>query len=132
MACYESGDFVEYWEQNMRQLGMWVPVSTYETAGGITGLITAVATVVETNPGASLMQALVRAKISVIGTNVLALSAAGWAGAAIGSAAVALGRSLACGTAIADALWVAREQFSVSGAWLEAEFIRNPHFLEGR
>lgn len=132
MSCYESGDFVKYWEENMDRLGMWIPMSTYETVGGLAGLISAVATVAETNPGASLMQALVRAKISVIGANVLALSAAGWTGAAIGSAAVALGRTLSCGTTIADALWIAREQFSVSGTWLEAEFLRNPRILQAK
>ena len=129
MSCYKSGDFVRYWEENMRALGMWIPESSYDAAGGVFGLITAVATAVETNAGASLMQALVRAKMSVVGANVAAITASAWTGAAIGSAAVATGRATSCGATIADAMWTAREQFQIYGSWLEAEFIKNPQFL---
>ena len=75
MSCYRTGDFGRYWEENMEALGMWIPASSYEAVGGLAGLITAVASAVEANPGATLYQALIRAKISVIGGSVLALSA---------------------------------------------------------
>lgn len=132
MSCYKSGDFVRYWEENMRQIGMWVPDGSYEALGGMSGLITAVAAAVETNPGITLYKALVDARVTVIAGSVMALSASAWVGAAIGSAAVAAGRSMACGTTIAEALWTARNDFQIYGSWLESEFLRHPEYVRGR
>jgi len=132
MSCYKTGDFVRYWEENMRQLGMWVPEGSYEAFGGMTGLIASVAAAIETNPGITLYKALVNSKVTIVATSAMALSASAWVGAAIGSAAVAAGRSLACGTTIAEALWTARNDFQIYGSWLESEFISHPEFIRGR
>ena len=129
MSCYETGDFVKYWEENMNALDLWVPSTSYEAAGGITGSIGLVASVVETNASISVIEAFTRAKISVVATRLGALYASYWTGAAIGSIAVATGRSMSCGASIADALWIARDQFKIYGSWLEAEFIKHPELL---
>ena len=39
MSCYKTGDFVKYWEENMNALGLWIPSSSYDAAGGMTGMI---------------------------------------------------------------------------------------------
>ena len=54
--------------------------------------------------------------------------AAYYTGAAVGSAAVALGRSLGCGATIADAMWHLREH-GISAPWIEGELLANPQFL---
>ena len=54
--------------------------------------------------------------------------AAYYTGAAVGSAAVALGRSLGCGATIPDAIWHMREH-GIYASWIEGELLSNPHFL---
>src|SRR5690554_2303650 len=132
MSCYVSGDLVRYWEENMNALGFWVPSSSYDAFGGISSMIGAVAAIVETNPGITLRAAFLKVGMTTFAVNLAALTASAWVGAAIGSMAVATGRSLSCGATIADALWIARDTFAIYGAWLEVEFRSNPQFLKGR
>lgn len=129
MSCYKTGDFVKYWEENMNALGLWIPSSSYEAAGGVTGMIGAVASVVETSASISVLEAFARVKVSVVATRLGALYASYWTGGAIDSIAVATGRSLSCGATIADALWIARDQFKIYGTWLETECIKHPELL---
>jgi len=131
MSCYVSGDLARYWEENMNALGFWVPSTSYDALGGISSMIAAVAAMVETNPGITLRAAFIKLGMTTFAASLAALTASAWVGAAIGSMAVASGRSLACGATIADALWIAREKFKIYGSWLEAEFLRNPQFLKG-
>lgn len=132
MSCYVSGDFIRYWEENMNALGFWIPSSSYDAFGGISSMIGAVAAIVETNPGITLRAAFLKVGMTTVAVNLAALGASAWVGAAIGSMAVAAGRSLSCGATIADTLWIARDKFAIYGAWLEVEFRSNPQFLKGR
>lgn len=129
MSCYQTGDFVKSWEENMNGLGLWIPATSYEAAGGITGMIGAVATVVETSSSISVAAAFSKAKVSVVAGRLAALYASYWTGAAIGSMAVATGKSLSCGATIADAMWIARDQFKIYGTWLETEYFKHPELL---
>lgn len=129
MSCYQTGDFVKYWEENMRALGLWIPSSSYDAAGGLTAMITAVATVVESNPLMTVSEAFRKVKVSAVGARLGALYATYWTGAAIGSIAVASGRSAACGATIADAMIIARNDFKIYGLWLEQEFIAHTELL---
>ena len=129
MACVNEVSFRKYFDENMKGLGMWVPSSSFDAFGGITAMIGAVATVVEANPMITLTQAFIRVGAAAIATNLAAITAAAWCGAAIGSFAVATGRTLSCGTSIADAMWTARSEFKIYGTWLEAEYIANPKLL---
>lgn len=64
-------------------------------------------------------------KVATLGVTV---GASYYVGAVIGSSAVALGRTLSCGTSIADALAMAREN-QIYASWLEAELLKHPEFL---
>tara|TARA_B100001778_G_C18405700_1_gene546333 strand:+ start:136 stop:537 length:402 start_codon:yes stop_codon:yes gene_type:complete len=130
MSCYSRGDFVKYWEENMNALGLWIPSTSYEAAGGITGMISVIAGIVETSPTITVAQAFYKAKISVGASRLAALYASYWVGAAIGSIAVSTGRSLSCGATIADALIVARNEFKIYGSWLESELMSHPELLQ--
>src|SRR5690606_32245693 len=103
MSCYVSGDFIRYWEENMNALGFWIPSSSYDAFGGISSMIGAVAAIVETNPGITLRAAFLKVGMTTVAVNLAALGASAWVGAAIGSMAVAAGRSLSSRPTIADA-----------------------------
>jgi len=54
--------------------------------------------------------------------------AAFYTGAAAGSAAVAIGRSLGCGATITDAI-VQLQNHGIHSVWLESELKSNPNFV---
>jgi len=108
--CYKSGDFYRYFEENMNALGLAAPKSLFESAEKATATATAlVAALTQLGKNATVAEIVGATtgleKLVVVG----ALFGAGYAGAVVGSIAVASGRSLACGTSIADALWYIRQ-----------------------
>lgn len=132
MACANEALFGKYWDENMKALGMWVPSSSMDAFGGITGMISAVAAFVELNPMVSLSAAFRGVSASTLAMYAGSAYASAWCGAAIGSFAVASGRSISCGTSLADVLWYARHDFKIYGSWLETELVRNPQILGGK
>ncbi|MGY0613664.1 hypothetical protein [Vibrio sp. FJH11] len=104
--CYKSGDFYKYFEENMSALGLAAPKGLFESAEKATATVTTlVAALTQLGKNATVAEIIGTTtgleKLVVVG----ALFGAGYAGAVVGSIAVASGRSLACGTSIADALW---------------------------
>ena len=129
MPCYDFHNFGEYFKQNMNAIGLPAPTDMFGTVttayANINELGTAVdlygsqVTVAEVWGATSKLE-----KLRLIGP----LIASYYTGAAVGSAAVALGRSLGCGATISDAMWQLREHGGYF-SWVEAELLRNPQFL---
>ena len=132
MACANDVSFRKYFDENMNALGMWVPSSSMDAFGGLIGMVSAVAVIVEANQAITLSAAFKGIGASALAVNLGALYASAWVGAAIGSYAVATGRTLSCGASIADAMWIARNEFKIYGTWLEIEFVSNPQLLRGK
>jgi len=129
MSCYDFSSFGKHFEENMNAIGLPAPTDLFGTAtlayANISELAEAVSlygrhvTVAEVWGATSKME-----KLRTLGPII----AAYYTGAAVGSAAVALGRSLGCGATIADAMWYLREH-GVYASWLEGELLSNPEFL---
>jgi len=101
--CYNSGDFKKYFNENMQDLGLPAPSTlfdTYQTAIGTALLLGE--TLSKLGKGATMGE-LVGATFGLEKLKIAAaLGAAGYTGAVIGSIAVASGRSLGCGSRMAD------------------------------
>ena len=129
MPCYNFHNFGEYFEQNMNAIGLPAPTELFGTVTTAYANINELATAVELY-GSQITVAEVWGatskleKLRLLGP----LVAAYYTGAAVGSAAIALGRSLGCGATIADAMWHLREH-GVYSSWVESELLRNPQFL---
>lgn len=129
MACYDFSNFGSYFKENMNAIGLPAPTELFGTVttayANIRELVEAVSlygrhvTVQEVWGGTSKLE-----KLRLLGP----LIAAYYSGAAVGSAAVALGRSLGCGTTIADAMWHAKEH-GIYDSWIESELLSNPQFM---
>ncbi len=101
--CYNSGDFKKYFTENMNALGLAVPTNLFDTSGkAIATAVLILSALDKLGKGATMAQiagaTFALEKLMVLG----AMSAAGYAGAVIGSIAVATGRSLGCGYRISD------------------------------
>jgi hypothetical protein len=130
-ACYREGNFKRYFDENMAALGLPVPNSmfdTYQTA--VATASTILGALSSLGKGATMAE-LAGATIGLEKLAVLgAISAAGYAGAAIGSIAVASGRSLGCGASIADLFaFMGRTGLGFDG-W-HAFYTRHPEVLNG-
>jgi hypothetical protein len=119
-------DFHRYFKENMEALGLPAPDSLFGTLQGslttVTVLLASIDKFGKTATIADLIGAGTRLeKLGMIGT----LSAAFYAGACIGSLAVATGRSMSGGTSVADVLLYARTHH-LHRPWLAAELYRAP------
>jgi hypothetical protein len=104
MAAVERSWF-SYWKENMEALGFVIPSSLVLSEGMVLGFVSAIVAALEKFGPRVTIGELVGA--GLLGEQLMflgALSAAGFAGAAIGSAAVATGRSLSGGTSLSDVL----------------------------
>ncbi|WP_146219669.1 MULTISPECIES: hypothetical protein [unclassified Pseudomonas] len=103
MACYNSGDFSKYFTENMESLGLGVPSSLFESydkaMATASALVSALQTLGRSATLAELAGATNCAELLVLGAS---MGAAYYVGAVIGSIAVASGKSLGCGTSMAD------------------------------
>jgi hypothetical protein len=103
--CYSAGDFRKYFNENMQDLGLSVPPTlfdTYQKAVETVSLM--VGALAHLSKGATMGE-LMGATFGLEKLAVVAsIGAAAYTGAVIGSIAVATGRSLACGSRIADVL----------------------------
>ena len=119
-------DFHRYFKENMEALGLPAPDSLFGTLQSslttVTVLLASIDKFGKTATIADLIGAGTRLeKLGMIGT----LSAAFYAGACIGSLAVATGRSMSGGTSVADVLLYARTHH-LHRPWLAAELYRAP------
>ncbi|MET0267025.1 MAG: hypothetical protein ABW202_15585 [Duganella sp.] len=119
-------DFYRYFKENMEALGLPAPESLFgtlqTTVATVTVLLTNIDKYGKTVTVGELLGAGTRLeKLSV----AAALSAAFYAGACIGSLAVATGRTLAGGTSLADVL-LAAHTHRLNRTWLTPILLRSP------
>jgi hypothetical protein len=103
--------FYDYFRENMESLGLPAPQSLFGSVSTAIATSTTILTQVEKFGRKVTIREIIGAgtqleKLAVIG----ACSAAYYAGAVIGSIAVALGRTLGNGTSLSDVLFVARSK----------------------
>jgi len=121
-----SSKFYEYFKENMDGLGLDAPETLFGSLGTAYGtlqtLVSAIdkfgtrVTVLEVIGASTQVEALIA---------VGAVSAAGYAGACIGSFAVATGRTLSGGTSIADVMETA-SAYGLNRTWLPGILARSP------
>lgn len=130
--CYASGDFNKYFTENMKQLGLPVPSTlfdTYQTA--IATATTMAGTLATLGKGATIAE-LIGATVTLEKLAVAAsIGAAAYTGAVIGSIAVASGRSLGCGSRISD-LFVFMRQNNLEFKGASEFYAKNPQILDSK
>ncbi|AQP99250.1 hypothetical protein B0W48_05190 [Pseudoalteromonas aliena] len=130
--CYASGDFKKYFTENMKQLGLPVPSTlfdTYQTA--IATATTMAGTLATLGKGATVAE-LIGATIALEKLAIAAsISAAAYTGAVIGSIAVASGRSIGCGSRISD-LFVFMRQNNLEFKDASEFYAKNPQILDSK
>lgn len=130
--CVTTGNFAAYWRENMDALGLPVPSHMFSTGSAILGSLTALYGAADKYgskaPLSAILRASTLARLHVTG----AVTAAYYIGASTGSAAVASGRVLGCGTSLADALWWGRQigLYRVVPNWLNGEYARMSIFTD--
>ncbi|KAB7769369.1 hypothetical protein [Xanthomonas maliensis] len=102
--CPTQPSWFAYYKENMEALGLAAP-GLYGSGTAIVGSISAMLTLAEKmGPKVTVLE-LVNAGTKVeIATTIGTLGASWYLGAAVGSAAVATGRTLSCGTSLVDVL----------------------------
>lgn len=139
MECTNDVGFTHHFEENMRALGLPAPNSIYTTVVAVVGALKGMSDVISTYGrtttttqlamritwGYSIAPIIARAS-----GFILAVGAAYYVGAMIGSAAVAVYKSAGCSgpVSVADVVAWARSQ-DIDAQWLEAELISNPEIL---
>lgn len=119
-------EFHRYFKENMEALGLPAPDSLFgNMQSGLTTVSVLLASIDKFGQRATIADLIGAGtrleKLGMIGT----LSAAFYAGACIGSLAVAGGRAMAGGTSVADVLLFARTRH-LHRPWLAAELLRAP------
>ena len=119
-------EFQRYFKENMEALGLPAPDSLFGSVQSAVTTVTVLLASIDKFGQRTTIAELIGAgtrleKLGMIGT----LSAAFYAGACIGSLAVATGRSLSGGASVADVLLYARVNH-LHRPWLAAELYRAP------
>jgi len=100
--CYSQGDFYKYFKENMEGLGLTVPTGLFETQDKALDTAVKIASAIsQLGSKATVAQALASSALSKL-IIYQAMLASAYVGAVIGSIFVAIGRTSACGTSIAD------------------------------
>jgi hypothetical protein len=119
-------DFYRYFKENMDSLGLRAPESLFGSLTTAVGTATTLLTQVDKFGKTVTLGELIKAgtrleKLAVVGT----CSAAFYAGAVIGSIAVAAGRTLSGGTSLADVLFFASNN-RLNREWLSTCLLNCP------
>lgn len=119
-------DFYKYFKENMEALNLAAPESLFGSTQTALGTITAMLTYADRfGPRVTVMEMIgAGTKLELLAT-VGAMQVAYYAGAAIGSLAVATGRTLAGGTSLSDVLFEA-SRLGFKRPWLVSLFHRMP------
>lgn len=139
MNCTNDVGFAHHFEENMRAIGLPAPNSIYTTVVAVVGAIKGMSDVISTyGRTATPTQLALRVTwgysaapiVARAAGFILAVGAAYYVGAMIGSAAVAVYKTVGCSGPISVAQVVswARSQ-DIDAQWLEAELISNPEIL---
>lgn len=126
-------DFYKYFKENMEALGLTPPPeSLFGTQQLALGSITTMLTYIDKfgMKVTVLEMVLAGTRLEQLAT-VGAVGAAYYAGAAIGSLAVATGRTLSGGTSLGDVLFEASKR-GFGREWLTSLFIRMPGIYDAR
>ena len=103
LECYKSRDFSKYFTENMNQLGLSVPSGLFDSAEKATATAILILGTIKTVGPTATMAEIAGATVALEKLAILsAVSASGYVGAVIGSIAVAIGRTVGCGTRISD------------------------------
>lgn len=131
-AC-PNQSFFSYFKENMEALGLDVPTSLFNTqtkaAWTIASLLTAIKMLGKNATLAEIAGA-------TTGLEKLAVLSSGqalfYAGAALGSFAVATGRYSSCGTSIADVLFDIRSHglYIPTPPWMNSHFMQHPEIFD--
>jgi len=128
--CYTAGDFKKYFSENMQELGLPVPSTLFDTYQTAIATASAMVGTLATLGKGATMGELVGATLGLEKLAVAAsVGASAYTGAAIGSIAVAAGRSLGCGSRMSD-LFVMARQNKLEFSGLAAFYTNNPQVLQ--
>lgn len=131
MSCAVSSEaFGRYFKENMDALGLPTPTGYYESLLATFGIISTLSEAANRYPTMAVSQVKELKRYQQVGL-LTTLTVSFYAGALIGSAAVALGRTLGCGTSLADAIHLAKSN-GIYGMWVERELVAHPEFLNPR
>ncbi|MFN3881815.1 MAG: hypothetical protein ACK4L8_10340 [Nitrincola lacisaponensis] len=129
-GCYSSGDFKKYFNENMKELGLPVPQTlfdSYSAAIANTGLILEA---IRTLGKDATMGEVIKATTGLEKLKVAAaIGASYYVGAVIGSIAIASGRSLGCGYRISD-LFVFLDQNNLKFKDWNKFYVKNPEIMD--
>lgn len=101
--CPKQPNWFSYFKENMSDMGLDVPSSWFGKGAKVTAYIAALVALVEKFGSRVTVTEVVKAGTKGEGLLVVGAGYASWyLGAAVGSAAVATGRTAACGTRISD------------------------------
>lgn len=130
MACYNDGDFQKYFKENMDGLGFPSPTTWFDVTSDALGVAGGSAEMVRRFGGNTGLRTLAGATFAVEKIGIAAgLLLIGYAGAAIGSAAVATGRSLGCGTRMIDVIsYIEKNDLQFKG--YKEFFIQHPEVYD--
>jgi hypothetical protein len=125
-------DFYRYFKENMDGLGLLAPESLFGSVQTATATASVIFGAVEKFGTRVTVLEVIRAgtKLEALGV-IGACSAAYYAGAVVGSLAVAAGRSIAGGTSLADALFVAKQN-ELDAPWMRRQLQREPKLYKGQ
>jgi hypothetical protein len=125
-------NFYRYFKENMAGLGLPAPETLFGTVRATVGSASALMAQIDKFGARVTVRELIVAGTRLEGLATIgACSAAFYAGAVVGSLAVALGRSLAGGTSLADVLMIAR-RYRLARPWLAANLMRLPGVYDRR
>jgi hypothetical protein len=131
-AC-PNQSFFSYFKENMEALGLDVPTSLFNTQTKAAWTIGSILGAVKTLGKGATLSEIAGATTGLERLAVLnAVSAAYYAGAAVGGFAVATGRYSSCGTSIADVLFDIRSHgvFLPVPMWMNSHFMRHPEIFD--
>jgi hypothetical protein len=125
-------DFYRYFKENMEALGLTAPDSLFGSQQVAIGTITTLLAFADKHGTAVTVRELIGAgtKLEVLGA-AGAVCAAFYLGAAIGSLAVATGRTFSGGTSLADVLFEA-SRWDLRREWLAPLLHRLPGIYDAR
>lgn len=126
MVNRNDQSFYKYFSANMKAMGLPAPKSLFGTVGTAVGTAATILKSIDILGKTATMGEIVGATtaLEVLGV-VAALSAAYYAGAVIGSIAVATGRYLSCGSTIADIVASAQRNH-IYRPWLTTVLVQWP------
>ncbi len=126
MTNCDNQSFYKYFKENMDAMGLPSPDSLFSTIGTAVGTAATILKSIDALGKTATVGEMIGATTGLEALGVVAaLSAAYYAGAIIGSIAVATGRYLSCGSTIADVISSAQSNH-IYRPWLDSVLVHWP------